>query len=136
MVPFGFLYCKTIVLQCFANLLGAAEIGHKVDLRRIYSRRKRSVRQAIFKRKICTAIISGKVRGVVGGGENTFSAHDFFIFLFFLYLFSIFVFYCSHRHALKLLLVTQRDLPIIAHTIVGINFLIFFEHGFFLNFPF
>ena len=36
----------------------------------------------IFEKKLFKAIISGKVQGVVGGGENLFSTHVFFYFFF------------------------------------------------------
>ena len=51
-------------------------------------KKKVEVQQRIFETKLCTAIISGKLQGVVGGGENTFSAYDF-IFLYIFY----FIFY-------------------------------------------
>ena len=41
-----------------------------------------------FWKKIVTAIIPGKVQGVVRGGENTFSSHEFFLNLFLIFLFS------------------------------------------------
>ena len=86
-VPCGILDYKTGVFDCFANLLGVAEKGSKSRFAPI-SDEKGLVQQAIFEKKIVTAIISGKVQGVVGGGENTFSPHDFFLNLFFIFLFS------------------------------------------------
>ena len=87
-VPCGILDYVTDVLHCFANLLGAPENGQKADSRRIHFRRKRCVQQAIFQQKFVSAIISGKVQGVMGSGENPFSPHEFsyFIFSFFHFL--------------------------------------------------
>ena len=51
---------------------------------------KNSVQSAILERKFLAAIILGKVQEVVGGGENPFSPHDFFIsFLFFSLIFTL-----------------------------------------------
>ena len=41
------------------------------------------VHNAFFDRKKSAPIIQGMVQGVLGGGENPFSPHDFFYFLFF-----------------------------------------------------
>ena len=40
------------------------------------------VHKPFFDRKKSAHIIQGKVQGVVGGGENPFSPHDFFLFFF------------------------------------------------------
>ena len=40
-----------------------------------------------------TAIIWGKVQGVVGGGENLFSPRNFFIFFIFFYFFNFLIFF-------------------------------------------
>ena len=81
-----------------------------LDARRVYFRRKRSVQQAIFERKLLIAIISGKVQGVGGGGENPFPTHEFFIYFF---LFSRH-YAALQRHACNYFSVTQL-LPNIAH---------------------
>ena len=43
------------------------------------------VHKAFFDRKKSAPIIQGMVQGVLGGGENPFSPHDFFIFFIFSY---------------------------------------------------
>ena len=40
------------------------------------------VYKAFFDRKKSAPIIQGMVQGVLGGGENPFSPHDFFLFFF------------------------------------------------------
>ena len=40
---------------------------------------------AISEKKLFTAIISGKLQGVLGGGENTFFPHDFFFISYFIF---------------------------------------------------
>ena len=52
--------------------------------RRLTNKEKSSSPQGLFDRKKSAPIIQGMVQGVLGGGENPFSPHDFFYFFYFL----------------------------------------------------
>ena len=53
--------------------------------RRLTNEEKSSkVHKAFFDRKKSAPIIQGMVQGVLGGGENPFSPHEFFYFFYFL----------------------------------------------------
>ena len=66
----------------YRNFAEAAFFSTRV----VFITEKRSVQQAILERKPLIAIIPGNVQGVVGGGENPFPTHDFFI-LFFIFIY-------------------------------------------------
>ena len=59
-----------------------SENGDHVDAWQM--KKNLQVHKAFFDRKKSAPIIQGMVQGVLGGGENPFSPHDFFYFFYFL----------------------------------------------------